>query len=87
MISKDKRRIIQELISDLSEREQSIFNLRYLVNKSYKLQKNKHEKEMTLERIGYLKGITRERVRQIINKIIIKLMNNKKNIKYKNIIF
>ncbi|AOP70443.1 RNA polymerase sigma factor RpoD [bacterium AB1] len=75
MIIKDKRRIIDKLISNLNEREKSIFNLRFL-------SQSKYDREMTLEMIGYLKGITRERVRQILHKIITKLVQNKNNAKY-----
>ena len=79
VVIRDKRRIIEELIQHLNEREKSIFRLRFL-------EQNRYDREMTLEMIGYLKGITRERVRQILHKIITKLVNNKNNLKYKNII-
>ena len=79
VVVQDKRRIIEELIQNLNDREKSIFRLRFL-------EQNRYDREMTLEMIGYLKGITRERVRQILHKIITKLVNNKNNLKYKNII-
>lgn len=81
IVTKDKRRIIEELIKDLNDREKDIFKLRYMDHKYH------FDKEMTLEMIGYLKGITRERVRQIIHKIITKLLNNKTNKQYANVLF
>ena len=81
VVMKDKRRIIEELICDLNEREKDIFRLRFMDHKY------RYDREMTLEMIGYLKGITRERVRQIIHKIILRLLCNNNNEKYKDILF
>ena len=80
VIKYDKRRIIKELTEDLTEREKDIFTARFM---DYQ---DKFNKDMTLEMIGYTKGVTRERVRQIISNTILKLLCNLKNEKYKCII-
>lgn len=89
MVAKDKMNIIEKLTSlTLSEREKKIFDLRYNLDKKlWPSYKPNDEKSGTLERIGYNEGITRERVRQIINKALIKLVSSNKNLKYKNIIY
>ena len=80
VVMQDKRRIIKELTKGLSPRERDIFNLRFMEN-------DKYNQEMTLEVIGYLKGITRERVRQIIHIVISKLLYNEENEKYRHTLY
>ena len=72
----DKLKIIEEFVIDslefLSERERRVIKMRYGID----------SEEKTLEEIGEILGITRERVRQIENGAIKKLrriMNIKKN--------
>ncbi|MCK5154291.1 MAG: sigma-70 family RNA polymerase sigma factor, partial [Spirochaetales bacterium] len=60
--------ILDSSLSELSPREKSIIQLRYGLS---------GECPQTLEEIGYIMGITRERVRQIQNKSISKLRSFK----------
>lgn len=58
------REQIDKLLSSLSEREQNVLKMRYGLDGS---------KECTLEQIGSIFGLTRERVRQIEEKALLKL--------------
>ncbi len=58
------REQINELLSSLSEREQNVLRMRYGIDE---------RKECTLEQIGSVFGLTRERVRQIEEKAFRKL--------------
>lgn len=60
---------IQDMLSSLSEREQKIITYRYGLDGG---------KARTLEEVGKILGITRERVRQIEAKAIVKLRNSSK---------
>lgn len=59
---------IARALESLSEREANILSLRFGINDG---------KEMTLEEIGKIYGLTRERIRQIEAKALSKLRNNK----------
>lgn len=59
---------IARALESLSEREANILSLRFGINDG---------KEMTLEEIGQIYGLTRERIRQIEAKALSKLRNNK----------
>ena len=63
-LTKDLQNILDSSLSDLSSREKQVIQLRYGLS---------GECPQTLEEIGSLMGITRERVRQIQNKSISKL--------------
>ncbi|MGX7589152.1 sigma-70 family RNA polymerase sigma factor [Candidatus Vidania fulgoroideorum] len=71
-VKKEKRIIVKKLLKSLSYRESKILKLRFGIE---------NKKCMTLERIGKLFGITRERVRQIENVAIKKIKKKKKIIK------
>ncbi len=59
---------ITDALNKLSEREANILSLRFGINDG---------REMTLEEIGKIYGLTRERIRQIEAKALLKLSNNK----------
>lgn len=59
---------IKKAFSSLSKREEDILTMRFGI---------KDGNEMTLEEIGNIYGLTRERIRQIESKALIKLKNNK----------
>ena len=68
VLVKDKIKIINSLIdNNLNEREAKIFRMRYLEKSA------DNNSIMTLEIIGYMLNITRERVRQILNNAQAKL--------------
>ncbi len=63
----DIKDTLHSVISDLSPRERKIITMRFGLNNS---------KEATLEEISKNIGITRERVRQIQNSVLLKLKNH-----------
>ena len=76
-LTKNLQEILDASLSELSVREKRIIKLRYGLS---------GECPLTLEEIGSLMGITRERVRQIQNKSITKLRSFKEIIELEEII-
>lgn len=76
-LTKNLQDILDSSLSELSAREKRIIKLRYGLS---------GECPLTLEEIGSLMGITRERVRQIQNKSITKLRSFKEIIELEQII-
>lgn len=66
MIVECNKDIIEMVLSTLSEREADIVRLRFGLN---------NQEPKTLEQIGQLYGVTRERIRQLENKALRKLRN------------
>ncbi len=65
---KELKKVLDFILSKMTKREEAVLRMYYSIN---------HDKEFTLEEIGEKLSLTRERVRQIKNKVLRKLFRSK----------